>query len=436
MPQATLAAEPRTSVAPAGHYRWVIVALLFVVTTINYMDRNLLGVLKPTIQGDLHFSETEFGQIVFAFSIAYAVGYAGMGAFTDRVGVRIGLAVAAVLWCVASTAHGLVTSVAGFTVARIVLGLGEGGNFPTCIKTIANWFPVRDRALATGIFNSGSNIGGLLAPLIGAFVTAYWGWQAAFYATGIVGLIWVVFWWVMYRAPEQHPKVSESELAYIHSDPDVPMKKVPWVTLFGYAGTWTYIVGGVITNPVWWFYNNWVPSFLFSKFHVNLLALGLPLVVIYLMTDVGSIAGGWLSGRFIKAGIGVFTARKLALLACACCTIPVFMAPQVDSIWGAVLLIGLAMAAHQGFSANLFTLVSDTMPKNAVAGAVGIGGCVSSILGGFSAIFVGRLLDATHNNYTLLFFVGAGAYVVATLAVHLLLPKRREDLIGATAAAE
>jgi len=430
----TAGAEP--VVKPATNYRWAIVGLLFVITTINYMDRNILGVLKPTIQGDLHFSETEYGDIVFAFSMAYAAGYAGMGAFTDRVGVRIGLAVAAVLWCVASAAHGLVTSVAGFTVARIVLGLGEGGNFPTCIKTIANWFPVRDRALATGIFNSGSNIGGLLAPLIGAFVTAYWGWQAAFYATGIVGLIWVVFWWVMYRAPEQHPKVSESELAYIHSDPDVPMKKVPSVTLFGYAGTWTYIVGGVITNPVWWFYNNWVPSFLFSKFHVNLLALGLPLVVIYLMTDVGSIAGGWLSGRFIKAGIGVFTARKLALLACACCTIPVFMAPRMDSMWAAVVLIGLAMAAHQGFSANLFTLVSDTMPKNAVAGAVGIGGCVSSILGGFSAIFVGRLLDATHNNYTLLFFVGAGAYVVATLAVHLLLPKHRRDLIAQMAPAE
>jgi ACS family hexuronate transporter-like MFS transporter len=435
MLQTTAGPARDAKVAPAGHYRWVIIALIFVITTINYMDRNLLGVLKPTIQGDLHFSETEYGEIVFAFSMAYAAGYAGMGAFTDKVGIRIGLAVAAMIWCAASTAHGLVTSVAGFTVARIALGLGEGGNFPTCIKTVATWFPVRDRAFATGIFNSGSNVGGLLAPLIAAFVTAYWGWQAAFYVTGAIGFIWVVFWFAMYKAPEEHPKVSPAELAYIHSDPEVPLKKIPWATLLKYPGTWTYIVGAVLTNPVWWFYNNWVPSFLFSKFHVNLLALGLPLVVIYLMTDVGSIFGGWLSGRLIKAGFGVFTARKLALLACACCTIPVFLAPGVDSIWVAVLLIGLAMAAHQGFSANLFTLVSDTMPKNAVAGAVGLGGAISSVLSGFSAVVIGRILDATHNNYTLVFFACAAAYVVATVAVHFILPKRRRELIDAMAPA-
>ncbi|MBV9655728.1 MAG: MFS transporter [Acetobacteraceae bacterium] len=422
------------NVKPAGNYRWVVVALLFVITTINYMDRNLLGVLKPTIQGELHFSETDYGEIVFAFSMAYAAGYAGMGAFTDKVGIRIGLAVAAIVWCAASTAHGLVSSVAGFTMARIALGLGEGGNFPTCIKTVATWFPVRDRALATGIFNSGSNVGGLLAPLIAAFVTAYLGWQAAFYFTGVIGFVWVAFWLVMYKAPEEHPKVSSSELAYIQSDPEVPTKKIPWITLLKYPGTWTYLIGAILTNPVWWFYNNWVPSFLFSKFHVNLLALGLPLVVIYLMTDVGSIMGGWLSGRLIKAGLGVFTARKLALLTCALCTVPVFMAPGVESIWVAVLLIGLAMAAHQGFSANLFTLVSDTMPKNAVAGAVGLGGAVSSVLSGFSAVVIGRILDATRNNYTLVFFVCAGAYVVATVAVHFLLPKRRSDLIDAMAA--
>lgn len=422
--------------APVGRHRWVIIGLLFVITTINYMDRNLLGVLKPTIQGDLHFNETEYGQIVFAFSMAYAAGYASMGAFTDKVGIRIGLAVAAIIWCASSTAHGLVTSVSGFVFARIALGLGEGGNFPTCIKAVATWFPVRDRALATGIFNSGSNIGGLMAPLIAAFVTTYWGWQVAFYVTGIVGFVWVAFWLVMYRAPEEHPKVSAAELAYIHSDPEVPLKKIPWIALLRYPGTWTYLIGAILTNPVWWFYNNWVPSFLFTKFNVNLMALGLPLVVIYLMTDVGSIAGGWLSGRFIKAGFGVFNARKLALLTMACCTIPVFLAPSVENIWVAVLLIGLAMAAHQGFSANLFTLVSDTMPKNAVAGAVGIGGAVSAILSGFSAVVIGQILDATHNNYTLVFFVCAGAYVFAVLAIHFILPKRRRDLIDQMAPAE
>jgi ACS family hexuronate transporter-like MFS transporter len=235
MPQLYVDRPRDTAAAPAGHYRWVIIGLLFVITTINYMDRNLLGVLKPTIQGDLHFSESEYGNIVFAFSMAYAAGYAGMGAFTDKVGVRIGLAVAAMIWCAASTAHGLVASVAGFTVARIALGLGEGGNFPTCIKSVAAWFPVRDRAFATGVFNSGSNIGGLVAPLIAAFVTSYWGWQAAFYVTGAIGFVWVAFWLAMYRAPEEHPKVSAAELAYIHSDPEVPTKKVPWAQLLRYA---------------------------------------------------------------------------------------------------------------------------------------------------------------------------------------------------------
>jgi len=423
-------------VLPAGRTRWVIIALLFAITTVNYMDRNLLGVLKPTIQSELHFSESDYGDIVFAFSIAYAAGYAGMGAFTDKVGIRVGLAVAAMIWSVASAAHGLVSSVAGFTIARVALGLGEGGNFPTCIKTVATWFPVRDRALATGVFNSGSNIGGLLAPLIAAFVTETWGWQAAFYVSGAVGLLWLVFWLGLYRAPEEHPDVTPAELAYIRSDPEVPAQRVPWLALLRYPGTWTYIVGAILTNPVWWFYNNWVPSFLFSKFNVNLLALGLPLVAIYLMTDVGSVGGGWLSGRLIRAGLDVFTARKLTLLLCALCTVPVFLAPGVGSIWSAVGLIGLAMAAHQGFSANLFTLVSDTMPKAAVAGAVGLGGCISSIFSGFSAKLVGRLLDATGGNYTLVFFVGAGAYLVAVLAVHLLLPRRRAAMTGAVQAAQ
>jgi ACS family hexuronate transporter-like MFS transporter len=413
----------------ATHYRWVVCALLFLITTINYMDRNILGVLKPTIQNDLHFSETDFGNIIFFFSIAYAIGYAGMGWLTDKIGIRLGLAAAAILWCLASAAHGMVASVTGFIVARIVLGLGEGGNFPTCIKTIATWFPVRDRALATGIFNSGSNIGAMLAPLIGALVVSLSGWQAAFYVTGAIGLLWVVYWLMSYRSPAEHPRVSASELAYINRDPEPAAKQVPWARLLTYPGTWVYIIGAVLTNPAWWFYNNWVPSFLNSKFHVSLFAVGLPLVVIYLLTDVGSIAGGWVSSTLIKRGMDVFPARKITLLVCAACTLPVFLAPQLQSMWAAVVLIGIAMAAHQGFSANLFTLVSDTMPRGAVASAVGLGGGISSLAGALSAAAIGRVLDATGNNYTIVFFACASVYVIATAIIHFVLPRSRESMV-------
>ena len=415
---------------PASNYRWIICGLLFAITTINYMDRNILGVLKPTIQGDLHFTETDFGNIIFFFSIAYAIGYAGMGWLTDKIGIRLGLAAAAIVWCVASTAHGLVSSVTGFIFARIVLGLGEGGNFPTCIKTVATWFPVRDRALATGIFNSGSNIGAMLAPLIGALVVALSGWQVAFYVTGMIGLIWVAFWLVNYRSPDEHPRVTPSELVYINQDPEVATEKVPWSKLLTYAGTWVYIAGGVLTNPAWWFYNNWVPSFLNSKFHASLFAVGLPLVLIYLLTDVGSIAGGWVSGKLIKGGMDVFPARKITLLICATCTVPVFLAPQTDSMWIAVVLIGIAMAAHQGFSANLFTLVSDTMPRGAVGSAVGLAGGLSAIAGAFSAAVIGRVLDATGNNYTVVFFACASVYMIATAIIHFILPRRRTSIIA------
>ena len=430
-PQA--APNEQGAINPATKYRWAICALLFTITTINYMDRNILGVLKPTIQGDLHFSETDFGNIIFCFSMAYGIGYIGMGWVTDKIGVRLGLAAAAVIWCLASTAHGLVSSVTGFMAARVVLGLGEGGNFPTCIKAVATWFPVRDRAFATGIFNSGSNIGAMLAPLIAAAVVALADWQAAYYVTGLVGLVWVVFWFLMYRNPAEHARVSPSERAYINQDPDVQEQPIPWAQLFAYPGTWVYITGAVLTNPAWWFYNNWVPSFLNTKFHVSLFAVGLPLVLIYLLTDVGSIAGGWVSSRLIKRGLDVFLARKITLLICAACTIPVFLAPGVGNMWIAVLLIGVAMAAHQGFSANLFTLVSDSMPRAAVASAVGLGGGISSFAGAFSAAVIGRVLDATGGNYTVVFFACASVYVISTVAVHFILPRRRASGVMATA---
>jgi MFS transporter, ACS family, hexuronate transporter len=271
----------------------------------------------------------------------------------------------------------------------------------------------------------------MLAPLIGALVVSLSGWQAAFYVTGAIGLVWVVVWLMSYRSPAEHPGVSPSELAYINSDPEVAAEKIPWGKLLIYPGTWVYIIGAVFTNPAWWFYNNWVPSFLNSKFHVSLFAVGLPLVLIYLLTDVGSIAGGWVSSTLIKRGVDVFPARKIALLVCAACTLPVFLAPQLDSMWAAVVLIGIAMAAHQGFSANLFTLVSDTMPRGAVASAVGLGGGISALAGAFSAAAVGRVLDATGNNYTIVFFACACVYVIATAIIHFILPRRRASIVAA-----
>jgi ACS family hexuronate transporter-like MFS transporter len=288
--------------------------------------------------------------------------------------------------------------------------------------------------LATGIFNSGSNIGAMLAPLIAALVVSLSGWQAAFYVTGAVGLVWVVYWLMSYRSPAEHPRVSPSELAYINRDPEIAAKKVPWAKLLTYPGTWVYIIGAVLTNPAWWFYNNWVPSFLNTKFHVSLFAVGLPLVVIYLLTDVGSIAGGWVSSTLIKRGMDVFAARKITLLVCAACTLPVFLAPQLDSMWAAVILIGIAMAAHQGFSANLFTLVSDTMPRGAVASAVGLGGGISSLAGAFSAAAIGRVLDATGNNYTVVFFACASVYMIATAIIHFVLPRTRASMVTADVA--
>ncbi|MBV8401157.1 MAG: MFS transporter [Acetobacteraceae bacterium] len=420
--------SPAPVARPTGRYRWLICALLFAITTINYMDRQVIGVLKPVIQKDIGFSEIDYGNIVFFFQLAYAAGYVGMGCFVDWVGVRIGLAVAVVIWSLSAAAHGLAASVAGFAAARFALGIGEGGNFPACIKTVATWFPVRDRAFATGVFNSGSNVGALITPIAVPWLTLVWGWPTAFYVTGLIGFVWLVFWLAMYRQPEEHPKLSAEELAYIKHDPEIPTKKVPWLQLLRYRGTWAFVVGTFLTSPVWWFYLFWVPDFLYKTHGLNLTNLGPPLVVIYLMTDVGSIAGGWLSSALIKRGFGVLTARKLTLLVCALCVLPVFLAPRVADLWLATIIIGLAASAHQGFSANLFTVVSDTMPRDSVSSVVGLGGMAGAIGGMFVAQAAGYVLQYT-GSYVPLFTAAAGAYLLAILLMHLILPRHRSELI-------
>lgn len=418
-----------------GRYRWTVCALLFFITTINYMDRQVIGVLKPVLQKELGWSEIDYGNIVFFFQLAYAAGYVGMGRLMDRIGVRYGLTIAVAIWSLAAAAHGLARSVFGFGLARFMLGIGEGGNFPAAIKTVGDWFPVRERALSTGLFNAGSNVGALVTPIVVPWLTITFGWQAAFYATGLVGFIWLFFWLAMYRRPEAQPRLSAEELAYIRSDPDFPTEKLPWLSLLRYRATWAFVIGTFLTSPVWWFYLFWVPDFLYKTHGLNLTNLGPPLVVIYLMTDVGSVGGGWLSSALIKHGMGVLTARKLALLVCALCVVPVFYAPRVESLWLATCLIGLAASAHQGFSANLFTLVSDTMPRNAVSSVVGLGGMAGSIGGMFVAQAAGYVLQAT-GSYVPLFSCAAGSYLLAILIMHLILPRHRRDLITADAAVQ
>ncbi|MBS7458597.1 MFS transporter [Coralloluteibacterium stylophorae] len=410
------------TVARVGMYRWRICALLLLATTINYIDRQVLGVLAPFLQDEIGWSEIEYGYIVTAFQAAYAIGLLCTGAIIDRLGTRVGYAIAICVWSLAAMSHSLVASVAGFMVARFLLGLGEAGNFPAAIKTVAEWFPRRERALATGIFNSGSNIGAIAAPLLVPVVTVAFGWQAAFLVTGLLSATWLVMWLVTYRTPEQHPKLSAGELAYIRSDPVEPSVRVPWARILRHRQAWAFVAAKFMTDPIWWFFLFWLPKFLHSEYGLSLLGLGLPLVVIFVAADVGSIAGGWLAGRFLRRGWSVNRARKAAMAICALCVVPIVFAVQADNLWIAVALIGLATAGHQGWSANVFTLTSDMFPRQAVASVVGIGGFAGAIGGMMIATFTGFLLETT-GSYLPVFLMAGSAYLLALLVVHLLAPR-------------
>lgn len=405
-----------------GWFRWVICGLLFFATTINYIDRQVIGVLKPTLQEQLGWSEIDYGNIVFAFQLAYAVGFLATGRLMDRVGVRRGFSLAVIFWSIAAMGHGLVRSVMGFCIVRFGLGLAEGGNFPAAVKTVSDWFPKKERALATGIFNAGSNVGALLTPLIVPWITVLWGWPAAFYFTGGLGFLWLIAWLLIYDRPERHPRVSPRELAYIQSDPPDPVEKISWLQLLRYRQTWAFTIGMFMTGPIWWFYLYWMPDFLHKTHHLDLIHLGPPLVVIYLMTDFGSILGGWFSSWLIKRGWSVTAGRQFAMLVCALLVVPVFLVSSVSNLWVTVLLIGLAASAHQGWAANLFTLVSDTMPRHSVASVVGIGGFAAAIGGMFIAQITGYVLETT-GSYAIPFLIAASAYPVALLVIHFLQPR-------------
>ena len=535
-------AASKTHLPPIGRYRWVICALLFFATTINYVDRQVLGIIAPGLQngpalltpkmvadpqalaaalrapttpaqqavrarlspatlallsgntsaeslraalvadfnriaqgpllynrtvfdsgkysqhlqqqiakfekkppkGDdavrfnhwlieetfpqslttnMRWSDVEYGYINSAFSAAYAIGMLIIGALIDRFGVRTSYALALVVWSLAAMSHAFAGSAFSFGVARFALGLGESANFPAAVKTVAEWFPRRERALCTGIFNSGSNVGAIVAPLTVPIIALSFGWQAAFVLTGLIGLVWLFFWLPIYRSPEEHPKLSPEELAYIRSDPPDVMEKMSWGQLLGYRQTWGILIGRMMTELPWWFYLFWGAKFLDTQFGVSLKAVGLPLIIIYVTADFGSIGGGWLSSALLKRGWSVNAARKVALLVCALCVLPVTLAPQTGNLWVAVGLIALAAAAHQGWSANYFTLASDMFPRRAVGSIIGISGFVGALSNVAGQAVIGNVLEKNGGNYGPIFLLCGVAYLAALAIVHLMVPK-------------
>ena len=391
-------------------YRWTICALLFVATTINYVDRQVLGILAPTLQRELHWTEADYGDIVSWFSFAYAFGFLVAGRVIDWIGVRRGLAIAVVAWSAAAIGHALARTAAGFSVARAMLGMSESAIFPGSIKTVAEWFPQRERALATGIFNAGTNTGAILTPLLVPWIALQWGWQWAFVVTGALGLLWLVLWIPLYRNP---PATGAS----------VTDARVPWVSLFGHRQTWAFIVGKLMADPVWWFYLYWLPKFLDAKYGVKLAQVAAPIIAVYLIADVGSVGGGWLSSALIKRGWSVNRARKATMLAMALLIVPTTLASRAPSMWAAVLIVGVAAAAHQAWSANVYTLASDMFPKSAVGSVVGIGAFAGAMGGVVFQRVTGRVLQANGSDYAPIFVVCGLAYVTAWTIIHLLAPR-------------
>jgi MFS transporter, ACS family, hexuronate transporter len=416
------ATSGNSTTARAGYFRWVICALLLFGTTKNYMDRQVLGVLKTTLQHDLGWNEIDYSNLVFAFQASYALGMIVVGGLMDRLGTRLGYALAMIFWSLASMGHALGNSFTSFVIARSSLGFGEAGVFPASIKTVAEWFPKKERALATGIFNAGTNAGAIITPLTVPWITSHWGWRWAFLITGALGFVWLIFWLLLYRKPEEHPRVSKAELEYIRSDPPEPTAKIEWLSLLSLRQTWAFVMGKFMIDPIWWFYLFWVPDFLQRRHGLSLMRIGVPIMVIYVISDFGSVVGGWLSSWMIHRGRSINTSRKTAMLLCALCVVPIMFAYRTDSMWDAVLLIGLAAAGHQGFSANLYTLTSDMFPARALGSVVGIGGMAGAIGGMLIAKVVGYALQWT-GSYMVPFVIASFAYLLALATIQILSPK-------------
>jgi MFS transporter, ACS family, hexuronate transporter len=405
-----------------GRLRWSICAMLFYATTVNYIDRQVLGILSPTLQHAIGWTEAQYGYVIAAFQVAYAIGLLVAGRLIDRVGTRVGYAIVMAVWSLAAASHALARTPLGFGIARFFLGLGESGNFPAALKATAEWFPRKERSLAAGIFNSGANLGAILAPLLIPFITVRFGWPYAFLSASAVGLPWLIIWLTFYRKPSEHARLIPAELNFIQSDPVESSRPIPLGRLLRYRQLWAFPVAKFLTDPIWWFYLYWLPKFFDDRYHVSLLHLGLPLVIVYNASAIGSIVGGWLPGMLHRHGFSMARARFSAMFWCACLAFPVLFANRLPSLWHAVALLSVAAAAHQGWSANLLTIPSDLFPKKAVAFVVGIGGTAGSVGGVLFAIATGWILQATHS-YTLLFSIAGTAYLIALLILFLIVPR-------------
>jgi MFS transporter, ACS family, hexuronate transporter len=406
-------------------YRWTVCALLFAVTTLNYVDRQVLGILAPLLQRELHWSESQYGDVVSWFSGAYALGFLLAGRALDRVGVRRGLAGAVVAWSAAVMAHAVARTTAGFSAARAFLGLGESANFPAAIKAVAEWFPPSERALATGIFNAGTNTGAILAPLLVPWIALHWGWRWAFIATGGLGFVWLGCWLAIYRGPagDGRPAPLPERAGPPGATAPAPGDGVRWWHILGRRQMWAVVVGKFMADPVWWFYLYWLPKFLDTRYGIKLSQVAVPLIIVYVIADVGSVTGGWLSGALIARGWTVNRARKTALLSMALLVLTTAFVPLITSMWGAVLIVSVAAAAHQGWSANVYTLASDLFPRGAVATVIGIGGFAGAAGGWLFQRATGRILEATHANYGPIFVICALAYITAWCLIHVLAPR-------------
>lgn len=419
-----------------GKYRWTIVTLLFFATTINYLDRQVIGLLKDYLAADLKWSEKDYSNIVMAFSAAYAVGLLVFGRFIDKVGTKLGYTISIIVWSIAAIAHAFVRTTLGFGVARTALGLGEAGNFPAAIKGVAEWFPKKERALATGIFNAGSNIAAVIGPFLIMWIYTSYGWHEAFLWTGVIGFVWLIFWLIYYDIPAKQKRLKQAEFLYIHSDaPDIATdnaKKIGWGKILSVKQTWAFVLGKFFTDPIWWFYLFWIPSYFNTTYHLNLTSSWVYVSTVYIVASFGSIAGGYLSGWFIKKGWPVYKARKTAMFIFALCVVPVIFIRYTSDVWTAVALISLAAAAHQAWSANIFTTASDMFPKTAVSSVVGIGGMAGSVGGILFPLLIGilldhfKLLENINTGYNIIFIICGCAYIIAWLLMHFLAPKMEQ----------